>query len=377
MPNFIHRFDPAAADPVGSTCALSTIEIENAGLLEILQTPGAPVGHWGLFDPLLDPGNPDFVFRETLGKSREVKTAISGLFGRFVARAYATRYLNFTHFAHIHSPPMRLHRLSRALVVRRPRHRGDLPDWAVWSPRMGMGIVEAKGTHAPAGPGRILASAYRQAERVEIQIGGRRARFKRYAIATRWGFLALGSPSQPILAVKDPVEEGEDVSEEQLAQAGVGIARRHMASLLRPLGHVELASALDELAETSFRNREAFARTRVEALLDTGESKTVRRGEGLAGEQSDDLIGGFVTRGGVIAEQDVSVTDQETLQRLKLSPCFIGIERNAIKAALDGDVSTLLTKQVEAKLRDDLPRGQMDGGGTTIVRLDERGTEII
>lgn len=242
---------------------------------------------------------------------------------------------------------------------------------------MGMGIVEAKGTHAPAGPSRILASAYRQAERVEIQIGGRTARFKRYAIATRWGFRALGSPSQPILAVKDPIEDGEGVSEEQLAEAGVGIARRHMASLLRPLGHAELASALDDLAETAFRNREALARTRVEALLDTGESKTVRRSDGTAREHSDDLIGGFVTRGGVIAEQDVSVTDQEILQRLRLSPCFIGIERSAIKAALDGDVSTLLTKQVEARLRDDLRKGQMDGGGTTIVRLDERGTEIV
>ena len=261
MPNFTHRFEPASADPVGATCTLSTVEIENAGLLEILQTPGAPVGHWGLFDPLLDPGNPDFVFRETLGKSREVKTAISGLFGRFVARAYARRYLNFAYFTHIHSPPLRLNGVSRAWIIRRPRHRGDLPDWAVWSPRSGMGIIEAKGTHAPAGPGRILQSAYRQAERAEIQIGGRRARFKRYAIATRWGFLTGSNPYEPILAVKDPVEEGEDVSETELEQIGIGIARRHMASLLRPLGQVELASALEDLVQAPFRNREAAARS--------------------------------------------------------------------------------------------------------------------
>ncbi len=335
------------------------------------------MGHWGLFDPLLDPGNPDFVFRETLGKSREVKTAISGLFGRFVARAYARRYLHFSHFTHIHSPPLRLNGVSRAEIVRRPRHRGDLPDWAVWSPLRGMGIIEAKGTHAPAGPNRILQSAYRQAERAEIRIGGRRARFKRYAIATRWGFLTGSNPYEPILAVKDPIEEGEGVSEMELEQIGIGIARRHMASLLRPLGQAELASALEELVQSPFRNREASARSRAEALLDTVETKAVRLHDGATREQSDDLIGGFVTRGGVIPDQDVSPQDQETLQRLKLSPCFIGVERSAIKAALDGDVAALTKKQVESKLRDDRPEGALDGGGTTIVRLDEPGTEIV
>tara|TARA_R110002124_G_scaffold159007_2_gene326200 strand:- start:7517 stop:8242 length:726 start_codon:yes stop_codon:yes gene_type:complete len=241
-----------------------------------------------------------------------------------------------------------------------------------------MGIIEAKGTHAPAGPSRILASAYRQAERAEIQIGGRTARFKRYAIATRWGFLTANSPYEPILAVKDPIVEGDDVTEEELDLIGIGIARRHMASLLRPLGHAELASALDSLTQTTFRNRESEARNRVDALLDTAETKTVRRGvDASHAEVSDDLVGGFVTRGGVIPEQDVSSRDQETLQRLKLSPCFIGIERSAIKAALDGDVSTFLQKQVEGKLRDDLPDGANDGGGTTIVRLDERSTEIV
>ena len=38
----------------------------------------------------LGAGTP-FVFRDPLGKAREVKVALSGLFGRFVARAAPTR----------------------------------------------------------------------------------------------------------------------------------------------------------------------------------------------------------------------------------------------------------------------------------------------
>lgn len=380
MSNFIHRFEPASADPVGPTCVLTSRAIEDAGLLEILQTPGAPLGHWGLFDVLLDGTSPDFVFREPIGRAREVKTALSGLFGRFVARAYASEYLHYTHFTHIHSPPLRLDGRSRAEVVRRPRHRGDLPDWAVWSPSAGLGIIEAKGCHSPSGPARILQSAYRQAERAEIRIGGRLARFKRYAIATRWGF-ALPTPSSPILAVKDPEIEGEKVGEDELDRCGVGIARRHMSAILRPLGHVELATALSELVHTPFRSGEAAARQRVEHALASADVRSVgRRSDGRRGARTgmaDDLIGGFVTRGGVLPDRDLSPIDQETLRRLQLSPYFVGVERSAIEAVLAGDITLLRGRQKDAGTMDDIPEVRLDGGGTTVVRLEDGQAEII
>jgi hypothetical protein len=88
---FSHFFDPASANPISGTEAELTIqEIEDAGIREVLQTPGAPLGSWNVLDALLEPtgaGSP-FVFREPLGQAREVKVALSGLFGRFVARAY-------------------------------------------------------------------------------------------------------------------------------------------------------------------------------------------------------------------------------------------------------------------------------------------------
>ncbi|WP_338699976.1 hypothetical protein V5279_19210 [Bradyrhizobium sp. 26S5] len=92
---FLHNFDPASASPVtGATVDLEVSEIEDAGIREVLQPPGAAYGAWSILDALLAPtgtGTP-FIFKEPLGQAREVKVAFSGLFGRFVARAYLERY---------------------------------------------------------------------------------------------------------------------------------------------------------------------------------------------------------------------------------------------------------------------------------------------
>ena len=81
---FIHNFQPASASPVtGPTVDLNISEIEDAGIREVLQTPGAAYGSWSILDALLTatgPGTP-FVFKEPLGQAREVKVALSGLGG--------------------------------------------------------------------------------------------------------------------------------------------------------------------------------------------------------------------------------------------------------------------------------------------------------
>ena len=42
---FLHSFDPPAASPVtGTTVDLEVSEIEDAGIREVLQTPGPPIG---------------------------------------------------------------------------------------------------------------------------------------------------------------------------------------------------------------------------------------------------------------------------------------------------------------------------------------------
>lgn len=86
----LHSFDPASASPIsGATVSLDVSEIGDAGIREVHQTPGAAYGAGSIPDALLSPtgtGTP-FIFREPLGQAREVKVALSGLFGRFVSRA--------------------------------------------------------------------------------------------------------------------------------------------------------------------------------------------------------------------------------------------------------------------------------------------------
>lgn len=49
-----HSFDPPAASPVsGATVDLEVSEIEDAGIREVLQTPGAAYGAWSILDALL------------------------------------------------------------------------------------------------------------------------------------------------------------------------------------------------------------------------------------------------------------------------------------------------------------------------------------
>ncbi|MFZ8477481.1 hypothetical protein ACO1MN_14580, partial [Staphylococcus aureus] len=53
---FLHSFDPAAASPVaGPTVDLEISDIEDAGIKEVLQTPGAAYGAWSILDALLAP----------------------------------------------------------------------------------------------------------------------------------------------------------------------------------------------------------------------------------------------------------------------------------------------------------------------------------
>jgi hypothetical protein len=146
---FIHNFDPPSASPVtGPTVGLEVSEIEDAGIRDVLQTPGAAYGAWSILDALLaatGPGTP-FVFKEPLGQAREVKVALSGLFGRFVARAYLEHYLNLSIFAHLTSRSLLLDGRRRIDIVR--RSRGDLPDWVACAADLtSLTVAEAKGCH--------------------------------------------------------------------------------------------------------------------------------------------------------------------------------------------------------------------------------------
>jgi len=83
---FLHSFDPPTASPVaGASVDLEVSDIEDAGIREGLQTPGAAYGAWSIPDALLTltgVGTP-LIFREPLGQAREVKV----LFGAWLKLA--------------------------------------------------------------------------------------------------------------------------------------------------------------------------------------------------------------------------------------------------------------------------------------------------
>lgn len=362
---FLHSFDPPSASPLaGATVDLDVADIEDAGIREVLQTPGAAYGAWSILDALLSPtgvGTP-FIFREPLGQAREVKVALSGLFGRFVARAYLERYFNLSIFAHLGSQTIDLDRRGKVKIKR--LSRGDLPDWiACASDLSSLTVAEAKGCHDRAGPAKALTRAWAQAGRIDVTAQGRKVTVKRIAIATRWG-MAVAGPADAHLSVKDPLDEGEPIEPYEKDALFIGMLRLHIANLIRPLGHAELAGALYRLTQQPFARRLQGDLDLARAVLDAAPV-----GEMDKTDATDGLVGGIVTRAGPVIDAGVTPGDQEALARFNLRPVFVGVERELIRAAIDGEPQAVRTRLTQSVRPDDFARPDRAGGW--IVPLGE------
>jgi len=356
--NFLHSFEPATASPVaGPTVDLDVSGIEDAGIREVLQTPGAAYGAWSILDALLTPtgtGTP-FIFREPLGQAREVKVALSGLFGRFVARAYLERYFNLSIFAHLGSRTIDLDRRRQVKIKR--LSRGDLPDWIACASNLSsLTVAEAKGCHDVGGPAKALDRAWAQAGRIDVTARGRKVTVKRIAIATRWG-MAMAGPADPHLSVRDPVDEGESLDPRDKDALFVGLLRLHIANLIEPLGHANLADALRRLTQQPLPRRLQGDIARARALVDTAPVRDMEKASAMGG-----LVGGIVTRAGPITDAAVNPADQETLSRLNLRPVFVGIERDLIRAAIDAEAQAVRSRLADTASPDEFARPDRAGG---------------
>lgn len=355
---FLHSFAPATASPIsGATVDLEVSDIEDAGIREVLQTPGAAYGAWSILDALLAPtgaGTP-FIFREPLGQAREVKVALSGLFGRFVARAYLERYFNLSIFAHLGSRTIDLDRRRRVKVTR--LSRGDLPDWIACAADLSsLTVAEAKGCHDVGGPAKALDRAWTQAGRINVTAQGRKVTVKRIAIATRWGMAAAG-PAEAHLSVRDPIDEGEPIDPQEKDALFIGLLRQHIANLIKPLGHAELAGGLYRIIHQPFVRRLQDDLGRARELLDAAPVREVGKATAMGG-----LIGGIVTRAGPITDADAAPADQEALARLNLRPVFVGIERDLIRAAIDAEPQAVRTRLTQTVHPDEFARPDRAGG---------------
>lgn len=336
----MHQFEPKNLSPVaypGDEVELTVQEIEAAGILEVLQRSGARVGSWSILEALLEPGDPKFRFREPLGAAREVKVAASGLFGRFVARAYLTRYFKLAFFENLGTKFVTLNEKKRLQIRRLRGMRGDMPDWVACSRNLrDITIAEAKGCHDKPGPKKTLERAWKQANRINVLAGGKRVAVKRIAIATRWAS-KVGGASEPIIAVRDPLEEGEPNTAQHLDYAGVGLARLHVANLLEPLGYPELARSIRDMLVRNQPEPSKGEWLNARHALDKALPREIRSDTKASAPEIGPLIGAFVTRAGPLARNDISHGDAETLRLLGLSPVFVGIEREVIDATIGGD----------------------------------------
>lgn len=370
---FIHSFDPSHASPVsGSTVDLDVRGIEDAGLKEVLQTPGAPFSSWALLDALLEPTGPGtpFIFREPLGQAREVKVALSGLFGRFVARAYLERYCGLSIFAHLGRETVVLDGRRRIRIER--LDRGDLPDWVACTPGLtDLTVAEAKGCHDPSGPGRTLSRAWNQARRIAVTAGRRRVTVKRKAVVTRWG-VAQGGPADAHISVQDPEDEGEPLAPDDKDALFIGLMRRHLASLFSRLGYAELGAALRSLAVARSERTVQQAGSQARQGLDQASLRAIDRGpdENPIGG----LVGGVMTRAGPVVDVAPAAGDRDALARLDLRPVFIGVERQVIAAAIEGDATAARSALTDVARSDAIARA--NEAGEWIVPLGPGGRSV-
>ena len=372
---FWHHFHPPDLDPLhGRYVELTVQEVEDAGLREILQTPGAALGSWAMLEALLQPTGDDtpFVFREPLGGAREVKVALSGLFGRFVARAYLTRYFRLSIFAHLGHSPIVLDGQRQIEIV--PREGGDLPDWVACSSTLSdLAVVEAKGSHAQSGPAQALDRAWRQARRIDVEAGNRRVPLKRLAIVTRWG-VSTGGPPDPRISVRDPIDEGDPIEHDEEDAMLVGLFRHHVANMITNIGHTELARAIRDLTAPPAHRDELGSEQRDESAREL--LNAAPREEFGHDTERLTLVGGLATRSGPFAESSVSRTDLQTLARLDLRPVFVGIEHELLHAAIGGDSASI--RKALADRPSTVGRARSDRAGSWIVPLgdeDDDGTQ--
>jgi|GEM_PF-2624302 len=230
----------------GMALPLTTLDIAEAAMREIVQLELSASPFDIFMTGLLDPATDWFTWVAQLGQIRETRTALSGLFGRFVARAYLTRYEDFQHFEPIRGD---LNALSAwpGLTLKR-NGIGDLPDWII-SHGVGTGsiaVAEAKGSHNSAGPKAALDQARKQAKRVKLMAGEVALDVKRFGIATRWAVAGDPKLSLPHLWVDDPVdgERAATPEEEQALQRSVGLG--HFAALARGMGFPRTAGRVAE-----------------------------------------------------------------------------------------------------------------------------------
>lgn len=267
---FSHKFFEAGVPKTQGALGLTTQEIAEAAMLEIVQLELSASPFDIFMTGLLDPHTSSFRWVAQLGQVRETRTALSGLFGRFVARAYLTRYHGLQYFEPIRGDLQALGAWPGLALER--TEEGDLPDWIVAPAEASgaVGVAEAKGSHAAAGPRAALDRAYQQARRVKVMSAGAELEVKRFAIVTRWS--VAGDPKLPtaMLWVDDPDEGQRKATDKERAALHRSLRLGHFAALARGMGYAKIARQLEAAKASAPGQLDLDATDLVEVEDETG-----------------------------------------------------------------------------------------------------------
>ncbi len=193
------------------------------------------------------------------GMGWEMRTAWSGLFGRFFARAYLEQE-GYTWF----HPIQRSYDLVTDDLAVFRIGPGEIADWicakdATTAAAGELIIVEAKGRHREGHDilqklPRSLRNALDQIKNTLVWYRDKAGimkpkTVKGYAILTKWTNENKGNKTKAILRVVDPKTSGYEFDEKQLTGAIGGVARAHVSSFLLGLGFEELAQVTSPAAK--------------------------------------------------------------------------------------------------------------------------------
>ncbi|WP_050420530.1 hypothetical protein [Bradyrhizobium tropiciagri] len=239
----------------GGACEVDTDFVAACAMGELFQTGGGSSRPLALlFEELLVSGGKELIWKgKGPGRGKEMRRAFSGLFGRFFARAYLSRYHDFAWFMPIDGDPTNV---SKRLRVSRLSGQGtELPDWICGSGSGRVAVAEAKGTsQASNGTGAGLPGPIRTAdgqlkgvvvESLRKVAGEERwtaVRTKGWAVMSRWGVEI--PPRDAFIYVLDPDTPGDPPSAHERDDMVQDIARAHVAYLLAGMGFSEMASQL-------------------------------------------------------------------------------------------------------------------------------------
>lgn len=233
-----------------------------------------------------------------------------------------------------------------------------MPDWVACDPSLqSLAVAEAKGRFAPRA--QTLDRAWDRANRIDVLAGGRRVAVQRFAVVTQWGV----EPTDSQILVRSSTKKTGSRSTPAADSFLIDLFRLHIASLIRWLGHARLAEILRRLALQPSESDRNEARS---ALQESPVRHAEEMGVTGVGER---LVGGVVTRAGPSGEVDARDIDPGVLARLDMRPVFVGVERDLIRAVIDGDIDSARSLLRQERHSKDFARS--DRAGTWIVFLDE------